>query len=186
MRKRIITAGLWTGIFLASAIMTYAVTTLFFSESQTSDFSKKQIFQFDFDTGLSNAEIGPGDSFAVNPVIYNDATEEMYEFIQIDMPSTEKGLLYSFEADSEWCIVSEDDESVVYAYGGDEMYMLHPGETTTILTEQMTMREISNAEYAVIDDINFTITGYAIGTEDISLIPEEAWEQCKIIEENQY
>lgn len=66
------------------------------------------------------------------------------------------------------------------------MYMLHPRETTTALTEQMTMREISNAEYTAIDDINFTITGYAIGTEDISLISEEAWEQCKIIEENQY
>lgn len=76
--------------------------------------------------------------------------------------------------------------SVVYAYGGDEMYMLHPGETTTALTEQMTMREKCNSEYAVIDDINFIITGYAISTEDISLIPEEAWEQCKIIEENQY
>lgn len=47
---------------------------LFSLKSHTSDFSKKQIFQFDFDTGLSNGEIGLGDSFAVNPVIYNDAT----------------------------------------------------------------------------------------------------------------
>lgn len=45
----------------------------------------------------------------------------------------------------------------------------------------MTMQLISNAEYAAIDDINFTITGYAIGTEDVSTNPAEAWEQCKLI-----
>ena len=42
----------------------------------------------------------------------------------------------------------------------------------------MTMQLISNAEYAAIDDINFTITGYAIGTEDISSNPTESWNQC--------
>ena len=44
------------------------------------------------------------------------------------------------------------------------------------------MGEISNAEYASIDDINITITGYAIGTEDVATDPVEAWEQCKAIE----
>ena len=45
----------------------------------------------------------------------------------------------------------------------------------------MTMRSISNAEYAVIDDINITITGYAIGTEDVSTNPKDAWNECKEI-----
>ena len=49
------------------------------------------------------------------------------------------------------------------------------------LAEQMTMHAMSNAEYATIDDINITITGYAIGTEDVSVTPAEAWNQCKII-----
>ena len=67
MKRRVITIGLWTGIFLAAAIVAYAITTLFLSKSQTSEFSKKQIFQFDLDTGLSSSELGPGDSFAVSP-----------------------------------------------------------------------------------------------------------------------
>ena len=36
-------------------------------------------------------------------------------------------------------------------------------------------------KYAGIDDINVTITGYAIGTEDISTDPIEAWNQHKEI-----
>ena len=163
---------------MATVIVAYAVTNLFFTKSQTSEFSKKQIFQFDLDTGLSSGEVGPGDSFSVSPVIFNDATEEMYVFIQVDMPETANGMLYSFEADADWCFISEDGGTVVYAYGNSEMTALQPGESTSALTEQMTMDEVSNAEYAAIDDINITITGYAIGTEDMSTNPTELWNQC--------
>ena len=65
------------------------------------------------------------------------------------------------------------------------MTVLSPGNCTTALTEQMTMRSITNAEYAGIDDINITFTGYAIGVEDVPTVPEEAWEHCKWIEESQ-
>ncbi len=181
MKKRIITSGLWIGIFIATVIVAYAITSLFFTKSQTSEFSKKQIFQFDLDTGLGGGEVGPGDSFSVNPVIFNDATEEMYVFIQVDMPATADGALYSFDADDEWRFLSEDGGTVVYAYGSAEMTALSPGETTSALTSRMTMSEISNAEYAAIDDINITITGYAIGTEGIDANPSEAWNQCKLI-----
>ena len=163
---------------MATVIVAYAVTNLFFTKSQTSDFSKKQIFQFDLDTGLTSGEVGPGDSFSVSPVIFNDATEEMYVFIQVDMPETANGMLYSFEADADWCFISEDGGTVVYAYGNSEMTALQSGESTSALTEQMTMDEVSNAEYAAIDDINITITGYAIGTEDMSTNPTESWNQC--------
>ena len=63
------------------------------------------------------------------------------------------------------------------------MTPLQPGDSTSALTEQMTMKSISNAEYAGVDDINISITGYAIGTEDVSADPQEAWEQCKAIGE---
>lgn len=163
---------------MATVIVAYAVTNLFFTKSQTSDFSKKQIFQFDLDTGLSSGELGPGDSFSVSPVIFNDSTEEMYVFIQVDMPKTDNGMLYSFAAADDWCFLSEDGGTVVYAYGNSEMTALQPGESTSALTEQMKMDEVSNAEYAAIDDINITITGYAIGTEDMSTNPIESWNQC--------
>ena len=136
------------------------------------------MFQFDLTTDMAETEVGPEDSFSVRPVIFNDATEEMYVFIQVDMPETANGMLYSFEADADWCFISEDGGTVVYAYGNSEMTALQPGESTSALTEQMTMDEVSNAEYAAIDDINITITGYAIGTEDMSTNPTESWNQC--------
>lgn len=80
VKKRIISIGSWIGIFMATVIVVYAITSLFFRSSQISEFSKKEIFQFNLDTGLSSAEIGPGDSFSVSPVIYNDDTEETYVF----------------------------------------------------------------------------------------------------------
>ena len=85
------------------------------------------------------------------------------------------------DADDEWCFLSEDGGTVVYAYGSAEMTALSPGESTSALTSRMTMSEISNAEYAAIEDINVTITGYAIGTEGIDGNPSEAWNQCKLI-----
>lgn len=45
----------------------------------------------------------------------------------------------------------------------------------------LTMRNITNAEFYQIDDINFAITGYAIGTEDVSTDPVAAWEFCKTL-----
>ena len=49
-----------------------------------------------------------------------------------------------------------------------------PGDSTSVLTEQMTMKSNSNEEYASIDDINVTFTGYAIGEDEVSTIPIEA------------
>lgn len=181
MQKRIITMGSWVGIFLATVIVAYAITNLFFSRSQTSDLSKKVIFKFDLDTGMSSGEVGPGDSFCVNPVVTNSATEEMYVFVKLQMPEWDGSLLYTYPVDDEWTLVDRFDGTVVYGYGNSEMTVLNPGEATSALTNQVTMRSISNAEYAEIDDINMTITGYAIGTEDVSVIPSEAWNQCKII-----
>lgn len=101
------------------------------------------------------------------------------------MPTTVDGTLYSFDADNEWTLVESSNDMVVYAYGDTEMTVLSPGDSTNALTNQMTMQSISNAEYAAIDDINITITGYAIGTEDVPTVPEEAWFVCKSIEESQ-
>lgn len=169
------------GIFMATVIVAYAITTLFFTKSQTSEFSKKQIFQFDLNTGLDISEVGPGDSLSVTPVIFNDATEEMYVFLEIQMPTTPDGTLYLFDADNEWRLVSENGGTVVYAYGSTEMTVLSPGDSTSALTSQMTMQSISNTEYAAIDDINITITGYAIGTEGVSTNPTDAWNECRSI-----
>ena len=169
----------------------YAITSLFVSQSVTSHLSKKQIFQIVLDDNIGNSEVGPGDSFPVSPVVFNDATEEMYVFVQIQMPASsgtsqqqpEDSLIYTFIAGADWTFVESDHESVVYAYtsGNDGMTPLQPGEKTSALTTQMTMRSITNAEYAAIDDINIKITCYAVGTDGVSTNPSDAWNECKTI-----
>ena len=144
------------------------------------------MFQFDLTTDMAETEVGPEDSFSVRPVIFNDATEEMYVFIHVDMPTTVDGELYSFDVDDGWTLVESGNGTVVYAYGNNEMTLLCPGDSTSALTSQMTMKSISKAEYAAVDDINITITGYAIGIEDVSVNPVDAWNECKAIGDIQW
>lgn len=127
---------------MATVIVAYVITNLFFTTSQSSEFPKKQIFQFDLDAGLSSGEIGPEDSFSVSPVIYNDATEEMYVFLRIQMPEytdsslPELGasLLYTYDVNEGWTLVESGNGTVVYAYGSADMTALQPGESTSALT----------------------------------------------------
>ena len=181
MNKKLAKVGMAVGIFLGAVVVAYAITNLFFMKSYTTSFTKKQIFQFNLNTGLNSAEVGPGDFFPVNPVIYNDATEDMFVFIQVDMPFVDGSPLYTFEVDRDWTQVESSSGTVVFAYGSDEMSALTPGESTSALTNEMTMRSITNAEYADIDDINITIIGYAVGTDGVSATPAEAWNECKLI-----
>lgn len=145
------------------------------------EFSKKVIFQLDLGIGTSAGEVGPGDSISVNPVVTNSATEDMYVFMKIQMPEWDSSPLYTFRADDAWTLVESEGGAVIYAYANPEMTVLNPGDSTTILTNQMNMRSISNAEYATIDDINITFTGYAVGTEEVSTNPTDAWSECKAI-----
>ena len=145
------------------------------------EFSKKVIFLFDLGIGMSAGEVGPGDSVSVNPVVTNSATEDMYVFVKIQMPEWDGPPLYTFHAGDAWVLVESGEGVVVYAYANPELTVLSPGDSTFALTNQMNMRSISNAEYAAIDDINVTGTGYAVGIEDVSTNPEEAWNECKEI-----
>lgn len=186
MNKKAVGIGIACGIFLGTTIIVYAITSLFFTSSETSNLSKKTVFQFDLTTDMAETEVGPEDSFSVRPVIFNDATEEMYVFIHVDMPTTVDGELYSFDVDDGWTLVESGNGTVVYAYGNNEMTLLCPGDSTSALTSQMTMKSISKAEYAAVDDINITITGYAIGIEDVSVNPVDAWNECKAIGDIQW
>ena len=183
MNKKLVKAVIVCGVLVLTTVIAYAITTLFFTKSVSSQLSKKMVFQFDLETDMTATEVGPGESFDVKPVVTSDATEAMYVFIQVDMPETFDGALYTFEVHPDWIPVGDSDGRVVYAYAGSEMTPLQPGDSTSALTEQMTMKSISNAEYAGVDDINISITGYAIGTEDVSADPQEAWEQYKAIGE---
>ena len=179
--KKSIRKGIFLGAFLGLSVTAYALVRMFYMQDVRSDFTKKQIFEFELNAEMASQELGPGDSFAVSPVSDNTATEEMYVFIEVDMPESNGEPLYTFDANEEWMLVEEDTEHYVYAFGRDELTQLHPGEETTSLTEQMRMREISNAEFADIDDINVTISGFGIDTNGMSTDPERVWEECKAI-----
>lgn len=95
----------------------------------------------------------------------------MYVF----MPTVDNGSpLYTFQCNEEWTEAENTDGRIVYAYGAGEMQIMMSGDSTSVLTEQMTMESISNEEYASIDVINVTFTGYAIGEDEVSTIPKEA------------
>ena len=166
---------------MTTVIAAYAITNLFFTQGTTTGFTKKVVFQFDLDVGMSTGAVGPGDSISVNPVVTNSATEEMYVFVKIQMPEWDGSPLYTYCVDEAWTLVESEGGAVVYAYADPEMRILSPGDSTIALTNQMNMRSISNAEYAAIDNINITITGYAVGIEEVSTNPAEAWNECKAI-----
>lgn len=177
--KKFLRKGIFLGAFLGIGVTVYALVRMFYMHEVRSDFSKKQIFEFELNAEMASQELGPGDSFAVSPVIDNTATEEMYVFIEVDMPESNGEPLYTFDANDEWILVEGNTEHYVYAYGADELTKLFPGEETVSLTEQMMMKNMSNAEFAGIDDINVTITGVGIDTNGTTEDPERVWEECK-------
>ena len=91
-----------------------------------------------------------------------DVTEEMYVFLEIQMPEyTDSSLpefwdslIYTYEVNEEWTLVESGKGIVVYAYGSADMTTLQPGESTSALITQMIMKSTTNAEYAAIDNIN--------------------------------
>ena len=155
----------------------YAITSHFYrSDGERSDFDPGTIFEFEMnDVFTEDGEILPGGSKSINPVITSGATEDMYCFIRVVMPlapSGESGL-YNLNVDSNW--ESEDARAEngqwveVYRYGE----ALTPGASTTPLATQMTMLDMSLAEFAGLGDLNVEMTGYSCGTDDTDIT--EAW-----------
>lgn len=58
MNKRAAKAGITCGIFLGAVIVAYAITSLFVTKSEKSNFIKKPIIQFVINTGLNSGEVG--------------------------------------------------------------------------------------------------------------------------------
>ena len=174
------TAVIITLLLLAmTTVVAYAVTTLFFKgETQTSDYSKKTYFEFDGSSFFTaSGEVGPGESMGIDPVITSNATVDMYVFIRVEMPGYNGGGLYELNTDSSWeCIESGangDKWFSVYRYND----VVAPGASTTALGSSLTMVNMSMADYAGLDDINVTMTGYACGAEGETI--DTAWESIK-------
>ena len=180
--KRIAKAGMAVGILFGSALVAYAITSLLFTQSQTSSFQKKTIFRFNLSTGLTSGEIGPGDSFSTSPTIDNDATEDMYVFIKVLNPTFNGEPLYIYDVDESWILIDdtiEDAEVYAYATSDLEMTVLAPGEETIPLTDKMTMRGISYPEYSAVEDPSFSFQVFALGLDDMPTVANEVWQIAK-------
>lgn len=160
---------------LTLSVVAYAVTSLFFaSPTQTSEYEKRTYFEFVMnDVFTSSGEVGPGESMAVNPTLSSNASVDMYCFIRVEMPAYGESGLYEIEPGSDWSVqearVEVDRWIAVYRYDS----ALTPGASTTALTSNLTMVDMSRAEYSEVSDLNVSMTGYACGTEDLEL--GDAW-----------
>lgn len=181
MNKKKLAVTIFIVLFL-SVFVVGAITEFFLSKSVTVTVTKKKYFRFDFELALDNAELGPGDSVAVDPKVKSDSTEEMYVFMKVTNPSVNNVPLYTYDVDDSWIVVDDSmTNAIVYAYASsdDSMAPLSPGEETNCLTNKMTMRDISIPEYASIDNVDFTFEVFAVGTEGIDMNPTDAWAEAK-------
>lgn len=55
MREKRWAAGTWIGVLITTVMVAYALTNLFATKSYTSNLTKKQVFQFDLETGCPAA-----------------------------------------------------------------------------------------------------------------------------------
>lgn len=176
MKKRITVVLIILAVLAATGIAAYAVNKFIIkSGTQESDYEKKVYFEFEMsDVFTEGGEIGPGESKTIKPFITSKASMPMYVFIRVEMPVFDGGGLY--ELNSGWTKVEEkavgDQWIEVYRYGE-----LSPGQSTSALASSITMKHMSLEKFAEVDNVNVSMTGYSVGTDEEEL--ENAWNDIK-------
>ena len=165
------------GIFLGITLVACAATAIYFSTPTIiSDWEKPGDISLT-DVFPEGGEIGPGESKSINLVITSGATLDMYAFIRVVMPRFSSSGLYSLNVADGWSIeesgVKDGKFVTVYRYGD----IVAPGEQTTPLATQITMKDIGEEEYAGLGDINVEVGGYACSTEDMDI--DDVWGAIK-------
>ena len=177
MKKSPKTIAISIGVFLGLIFAAYAITSHFYrSDGERSDFDPGILFRHEMSNVFTEGgEILPGESKSINPVITSGATVDMYAFIRVVMPlapSGESGL-YNLNVDGSWGSESAGEVGgqwvEVYRYGE----ALTPGASTTPLASQITMVDMSLAEFVGLGDLNVEMTGYSCGTDDTGI--DDAW-----------
>jgi len=161
IRQKAASIGIIVGLFFGCALIAYAVSSYFTSQSFSVNNPKKHIFTIDLTGQVEATALGPGDSQSIAPKIENTGTEKMYVFIRINC--SDDGI-YSFTPSGNWTAVETSAAGeMVYAYG--EPTAIKPDESAT-LSGTMTV-VASNAEYSELADdaLYYTVTGCAIGTD---------------------
>ena len=183
MKKRSTAILLSLAMMAVTVVVVYAAITFISTETQTSSFIKREYFEMSgSEFFVEDGEIGIGESTGINPVITSKASVDMYMFIRVEMPVFEDGGLYTLNTDDSWMLVDsyEADGKWIEVYG--YMEALTPEASTTALADKLTMVDMSLSEYALITDMDVSMSGYGCKTvdesgQDVDMMT--AWESIK-------
>lgn len=181
MKKRLTTLLLTLLILMTTTVVAYALVTYITTMTQTSSFTKKEYFKMSgSEIFYASSEVGPGETVSINPTITSESSVDMYVFIRVEMPMYNEAGLYELSLNSEWSLLDREivgDKCIeVYHYNT----ALPPGASTTPLANSLTMVNIGMADYAVINDINVSMTGFACRVSDVVDI-DDAWDYIKSV-----
>ena len=179
MRKRLTTLLLTLLILMTTAVVAFALVTYISTKTQTSSFTKKEYFEMSgSEIFAASSEVGPGETVTINPMITSMSSVDMYVFIKVEMPCYSSGGLYDLIVNDGWSLVESDvvDNKWVEVYRYDTE--LKPDQSTTVLSNTITMVNMTLAEFAEIEEIDVSMTGYACRVSDVAGI-DEAWDYIK-------
>ena len=179
MKKRLSIILITLVLLMTTTVVAYALVTYITTITQTSSFTKKEYFEMSgSEIFAASSEVGPGETVSINPTITSMSSVDMYVFIRVEMPVFNDTGLYELNVDASWSLVesgeSNDTWVEVYRYDTE----LKPDQSTTVLANKMTMVNMTMAEFAEIEEIDVSMTGYACRTADVAGI-DEAWDYIK-------
>lgn len=179
MKKRLATILITLALLMTTTVVAYALVTYISTKTQTSSFTKKEYFEMSgSEIFAASSEVGPGEKVSINPMITSMSSVDMYAFIRVEMPRYSSGGLYDLTVNDGWSLVERGESNgtwvEVYRYDSE----LKPDQSTTVLANKLTMVNITMAEFAEIEEIDVSMTGFACRVADVAGI-DEAWDYIK-------
>lgn len=122
----------------------------------------------------TSSEVGPRETFSINPSITYEALLDMYVFMRVEMPIYSSGGLYELAVNDGQCFVERCKSNGVWfeVYRYDNV--LISGVATTVLVNSMNMVDMGMADCAEISEIDASLTGFACRVSDVAGI-DAAW-----------
>ena len=179
MKKRLTTILIALALLMTTTVVAYALVTYITTMTQTSSFTKKEYFEMSGSEIFSaSSEVGPGETASINPTITSMSSVDMYVFIKVEMPGYNGDGLYELNVDTGWSMVESGESNgtwvEVYRYDTE----LKPDQSTTVLANKLTMVNMTLAEFAEIEEIDVSMTGFACRVADVAGI-DGAWDYIK-------
>ena len=179
MKKRLTTILITLALLMTTAVVAFALVTYITTKTQTSFFTKKEYFEMSgSEIFTASSEVGPGEKVSINPMITSMSSVDMYVFIKVEMPCYNDTGLYELAVNDGWSLVESEvvDNKWIEVYRYDTE--LNPDQSTTVLANKLIMKNMTLAEFAEIEDINVSMTGFACRVADVTNI-DEAWDYIK-------